>query len=69
MKTPSRVREIRFRLGLSLDDVSVRTGLDRGWLSRAERGIVPINTANREKIAVALNFPIEGLFPESESGK
>jgi transcriptional regulator with XRE-family HTH domain len=66
MKTPSRMRVIRFRRGMSLDDLSLLTGLDRGWLSRAERGIVGLNQEHREKISLALNFPLEGLFPESE---
>ena len=66
MKPPSRMREIRFRLGLSLDDLSIRTGLDLAWLSRAERGIVKINRENQEKIAVGLNFPLEALFPEGK---
>ena len=41
--TPGGLRRLRETYGLSLDQVAQKAGVDRSWLSRAERGFRPMN--------------------------
>ena len=47
-----KVKKLRQDLGMSLNQVSDKTGLSATYLSRFERGMVPINVDNLEKSAV-----------------
>ena len=49
-----KVKKLRQDLGLSLNQVSDKTGLSATYLSRFERGVVPINVDNLEKVCEAL---------------
>ena len=49
-----KVKKLRQDLGLSLNQISDRTNLSATYLSRFERGVVPINVDNLEKVCEAL---------------
>ena len=53
-----KVKKLRQDLGLSLNQVSDKTGLSATYLSRFERGVVPINVDNLEKVCSALGVEI-----------
>lgn len=53
-----KVKKLRQDLGLSLNQISDRTNLSATYLSRFERGVVPINVDNLEKVCSALGVEI-----------
>ena len=53
-----KVKKLRQDLGLSLNQISDRTKLSATYLSRFERGVVPINVDNLEKVCSALGVEI-----------
>lgn len=61
----SEMRNLRFRLGLTLDDIYVATGrkIEPGALSRIERGIVEPSEDKKELIAKALGAKVADVFP------
>lgn len=61
------IRRARNELGLSILDVAMRTGIDPGHLSRAERGLAGIGDDYRASIAEALGTTPESLFTDPES--
>jgi transcriptional regulator with XRE-family HTH domain len=60
------LRRIRKARGLSLTQVTVKTGIDPSSLSRIERGIIPSGPGWRRRIAEAFELPEEELFMEVE---
>jgi len=60
------LRRIRKARGLSLTQVTVKTGIDPASLSRIERGIIPCGPGWRHRIAEAFELPEEELFMEVE---
>ncbi|MDP2914909.1 MAG: hypothetical protein Q8O91_05605 [Candidatus Aminicenantes bacterium] len=62
-KKISKVRFFRIIEGLTLDDISIATGLDRGLLSRGERGLYHLTDEQKMKIAAALRQRVEIIFP------
>jgi transcriptional regulator with XRE-family HTH domain len=58
----SRVRELRTRSGMSQEVLADRSKLDRTYISGVERGERNISILNIERIAAALNVPIEYMF-------
>jgi transcriptional regulator with XRE-family HTH domain len=60
------LRRIRKARGLSLTQVTVKTGIDPASLSRIERGIIPSGPGWRRRIAEAFELPEEELFMEVE---
>ena len=62
------LRALRRARGLSLDDLWVKTGLDRGLMSRLERGIGRPSAQTRARLAEFFDLPEDFLFP-SEGGK
>lgn len=51
MTYPTPLRAIRKRLGQTMTEVSVSTGIDQGNLSRIERGSQPASKETAEKLA------------------
>ncbi len=67
--TLTRMRQLRLLSGLTLDDLSVATGIDRGHLSRMERDIVSGSPQHKERISKELGTPVEELFPEGQKAE
>ncbi|MFG3660297.1 helix-turn-helix domain-containing protein [Streptomyces sp. NPDC047706] len=51
---PSAIRFRREALDMSLRTLSAKTGINRGHLSRVERGLAGLGDANIQKVAEAL---------------
>lgn len=70
-KTPStdlllglRVRAIRRRKGMTLDQLSAATGLDKGYLSRLERSEKSASIGTLQSVAAALGETVGRLIGE-----
>jgi transcriptional regulator with XRE-family HTH domain len=61
----ARIRHARERRRLSLGDVSERTGLSRGFLSRVERDMTSPSVASLVAVCRAIALPLERLFAAS----
>lgn len=59
------VRECRSRRGLTLDELSERTGLSKGHLSRFERGEKFLSVAALLRVANALDVSVSAMLGES----
>jgi transcriptional regulator with XRE-family HTH domain len=66
IKFGNRVREERLKLNLSQEKLAERAGLHRTYIGMIERAEKNITLENIEKIAKALQTPINSLmvFPE-----
>src|SRR6266542_2635075 len=63
-----RLREIRHRRGLKLDDVASGAGITLGYLSQIERDLTVPTLPTLARIAAVLAVPIGRLFaPEGAS--
>lgn len=56
------VRLRREELGLTQEELADKAGIHRTYLSDIERGSRNPSLVNIERVAVALNLPISGLF-------
>lgn len=54
-----KVKELRQDKGISLNEVSNRAELSATYLSKFERGLVPINVDNLQKVCEALGVTIQ----------
>lgn len=54
-----KVRQVRLEKGLSQFELARLTGIHPSNLSRIERGVLPAYKNWMEKIAQALNWPVE----------
>lgn len=61
----SSIRALRRRKGLTLADVAARTGIDKGYLSRIERGEKSPSLGTLLKVAEALSVQVGHLFGET----
>lgn len=61
----SSIRTTRRRKGLTLAEMAERTELDKGYLSRVERGQKSPSVGTLLKIAEALSVPVGHLFGEN----
>ena len=59
------VRVLRRRRKMTIEQMSQATGLNRGYLSRLERGEKAPSIASVVKLAQALDVPVSTLFGES----
>lgn len=59
-----RVRSIRRRAGVTLDQLAGQTGLNKGYLSRIESGEKSPSIATLLKLGSGLNVPVSQLFGE-----
>ena len=57
-----KIKELRKAKGLTQEQISELTGIDRGYISDVERGLRNIAIINLEKIALALELEIYELF-------
>jgi transcriptional regulator with XRE-family HTH domain len=64
MKKISKMRWLRLLSRLTIDELSISAGLDRGLLSRAERGLYKLTPEQKKKIARALETSEDDLFAE-----
>lgn len=58
----ARVRELRFRAGLSQEDLAHRAELDRSYVGQVERGERNISLDNIHRIADALAIAASSMF-------
>lgn len=59
---PSNLRALRMKKGLSLEELSTRSNVDRGTISRIERGKQPANRRSTiERLTSALQTDVETL--------
>lgn len=62
-----KIRQIREERKMTLDDLAAKLGgKSKGYLSKLERGLKPINLENLQKIAAALDVDVTDLFPNKE---
>lgn len=61
-----RIRQIRLSLGMSLQDLSRKTGLSMTFLSRLENDKANISVLNLRAVANALGVPIASLFTQDD---
>lgn len=62
IKFGQKVREERAKLGLSQEELAGRAGVHRTYIGMIERAEKNITLENIEKIAKALNVPIDYLM-------
>ena len=60
----SNVRMIRERLGITQEDLALKSGLTQGYINFLENGRRGYSEKSLEKIANALGIQISGLFEE-----
>lgn len=65
----SRIRSLRKLKGMTLMQLSQRTGLSHGYLSQIERGISQPSIASLVDIAQALGVTMQWLFAEPDADK
>lgn len=58
-----RIRHLRQKHGMTLEDLSSRTGLSKSFISEAERGIASLTITSLQEIADALVAPLSYFFP------
>ena len=58
------LRKIRIEKNISQEELAFRSGLHRTYVSSVERGERNISLENIEKLAHALEIPMEDLIPE-----
>ncbi|MCH3963907.1 MAG: XRE family transcriptional regulator [Clostridium sp.] len=66
MNIGEKVKELRNKKGLTLKDMSEKTGLSTGFLSQFERGITTIAVENLSNIADVLKVKINYFFDDEE---
>ena len=63
-KFGEKVREERLKQGLSQEELAAKAGVHRTYIGMIERAEKNITLANIEKIAKALNLPMEDLIKQ-----
>ncbi|MBI4059107.1 helix-turn-helix transcriptional regulator [Candidatus Microgenomates bacterium] len=61
IKFGKKVRERRFELGLSQEELAARAGVHRTYVGMIERAEKNITLTNIEKIAKALDFSLDEI--------
>ncbi|MCI8612192.1 MAG: helix-turn-helix transcriptional regulator [Clostridia bacterium] len=64
-----RVKELRYKLGISQEELAYNAQLDRTYITSVERGKRNISIVNVEKIAQALQVSLAEFFSFSEENK
>lgn len=62
-----RVKAFRTRAGLSLRDLSARTGLSVGMLSQIERNVTSPSLKTLTKLRIGLRVPLSALFDDKSA--
>jgi len=60
----NRIRELRFKNGLTMDDIFIKTKIWPAKLSRIERDIFKPSPREKKLISKALRATIKEVFPE-----
>ena len=60
-----RLKNLRLRSGLTLDDISQRSGLEKGYLSRLERSLKRPSISTVLKLCEALGVKLSSLLEEN----
>lgn len=63
----STVKAFRLRAGLSLRDLSARTGLSVGMLSQIERNVTSPSLKTLTKLRIGLRVPLSALFDDESA--
>ena len=58
----SNLKRLRGKAGISQEELALRSGLDRTYISGCERGVRNPSIMSVEKIAEALNVPAKEFF-------
>ncbi len=66
MDIGKRLREVRIRRNLVIDDIAATTGLSRAYISQVETGKASPSLQTLEKLAAALETPVSSLFIEED---
>ncbi len=61
-----RIKELRKKEGISQQELSFGSGLDRTYITQVENGKRNISIVNIEKMANALNLSIKELFNDEQ---
>jgi XRE family transcriptional regulator, master regulator for biofilm formation len=62
-----RIRKYREEKKMTLEELGEKLGgISKGYISKLERGLKPINLENLQKIATALEVDVTDLFPNKE---
>lgn len=64
---PAYIRAYRKRAKLSLDGLAEKAGVDKGNLSKLERGLLPYKQDVLERIAEALDATVEEILTRDPS--
>ena len=64
MGSESALRRARQKAGLFIDELSMMTGIDPGYLSKVERGKGCPSLRTVQKLALALGKTVDELFPD-----
>ncbi|MCX8083575.1 MAG: XRE family transcriptional regulator [Calditerrivibrio sp.] len=62
-----KIRDIRKRLGMTLEDVSIKTGFTKSFISQIENGKNSPSIASLKKICFALGISISELFEDERN--
>ena len=68
LNVKNRVKDCRLKAHLSQDELAKACGLARPTISKIERDECEPSDLSKQKIADALNFPIDEVFPGTETG-
>jgi len=66
MEFGQRIKEIRFKKKLTLEELAKRTNVSASFLSQVERGVVYPSVHSLKKIATALHVKLDYLFKEEK---
>lgn len=58
----SKLKRKRVLAGVILDDVKLATGIDAGWLSRVERGLVEASEEDKKRLANFFKCEVGDIF-------
>ena len=64
---PGCLRSLRLLQGLSLYELAQRVGVSESMLSYVERGRRRLDQKTQKRIATALGYPVEMVFPPDKS--
>ena len=66
LEPETRLKVERLRRGWSIADLTMRTGINAASLSLVERGLTIVHPGWQERLALALEMPVEDLFVPGE---
>ncbi|MDM8356700.1 helix-turn-helix domain-containing protein [Pandoraea communis] len=62
-----RLREVRTKMGLSVNELATKSSVSAGMISQIERGISSPSVKTLERLRTALDVPLTDLFSEGAS--